>query len=137
MSFYPCAVKTRFGFKNELIQALQEIYGKDSVEVHDVVTPLIDYRGNASPMSANIIVRRSHLGLASNDLGFVLVDGFYHAHISDFDGGTGDYSNRKKIVDIRNIANKYAMSVIKSRLPRKYIIMDTKEQNTIDIEQIY
>lgn len=56
------------------------------VECHAEAQTLIDYHGHPRPEKANVIVRREHIGSASNDVGFVRgADGKYTAIISEYD----------------------------------------------------
>ena len=58
----------------------------NAVEVHEEATNLYGYRGDMRADKAEIVIRRSHVGTASNDIGFKLAeDGTYQAIISDYD----------------------------------------------------
>lgn len=60
--------------------------GFDDVEVHDDAQPLHGYLGDRRANRAHVIVRRRHLGRASNDIGFRRQeDGHFLAIISDYD----------------------------------------------------
>ncbi|GGM48019.1 DUF1257 domain-containing protein [Dactylosporangium sucinum] len=60
--------------------------GFPAVEVHDEPQTLFGYHGDARPERAEVIVRRAHLGEASNDLGFRrTTDGTFEAIISEYD----------------------------------------------------
>jgi len=50
--------------------------------------PLYGYRGDRRPETAGLVVRRAHIGSASNDLGFVRSADGYFPIISDFDQRT-------------------------------------------------
>jgi hypothetical protein len=68
-----------------LVDALREL-GFSIVEVHTVAQPLYGYHGDKRAQKANIIIRRQHIGSASNDIGFEkMPDGTYRAWISDYD----------------------------------------------------
>ena len=68
-----------------LAQALKAM-GFPEVEVHDEPQTLFGVEGFARDLRAEIIVRRQHVGEASNDLGFQrLPDGRFRAIISDWD----------------------------------------------------
>ncbi len=60
----------------ELVQALEGIFGKGSVEVHKEAVPLRGYKGDIRSNLAHIIVRKAFVdtvsGGASNDIGFVI-----------------------------------------------------------------
>jgi hypothetical protein len=60
--------------------------GYHTVELHDEAQPLFGYRGDERADRAHVIVRREHIGRASNDLGFLHQDdGRYLAVISAYD----------------------------------------------------
>jgi hypothetical protein len=68
-----------------LAAALREV-GLAEVEVHDQPQTLYGYRGDARPELAEVIVRRQHVGAASNDIGFARQpDGSFEAIISQYD----------------------------------------------------
>ncbi|HEY3954935.1 MAG TPA: hypothetical protein VGM53_16300 [Streptosporangiaceae bacterium] len=48
-------------------------YGK--IEVHDQPQQLYGYLGGKRADRANVIIRREHIGRASNDIGFLRQDG--------------------------------------------------------------
>ena len=50
--------------------------------------PLNGYRGDRRPETAGLVVRREHIGSASNDLGFVRSADGYFPIISDYDQRT-------------------------------------------------
>ena len=69
-----------------LLAALADLgFGSSKVEVHDQAQALHGYEGDAREQQAHIIIRRQHVGSASNDLGFEATPVGYRAHISDFD----------------------------------------------------
>ena len=83
--------KTVYKDRDCLVAALNDV-GYNKVEVYDVAVQLYDFQGRATHYlnpegdKANVIVRRSVIGGAANDLGFTLQsDGTYSAIISDFD----------------------------------------------------
>lgn len=82
--------------KEQIIAALEEQFGEGHVEWHEEGAAMYGYQGDdrskAKPGSANyaprceIIVRRKHVGGASNDLGFKLQEnGKFKAWVSDYD----------------------------------------------------
>lgn len=77
--------RTRLVDGRALVEALVAL-GFDDVENHDDAVPLFGYRGDQRADKANIIVRRKHIGSASNDIGFVRTpSGEFTAIISEFD----------------------------------------------------
>jgi len=118
-------IDTEFAFPKELIEALEEIYGAGTVEVHEDAESLIGFAGDVRSQKANIIVRRRHVGSASNDLGFVKKDGKYRMIVSQFD--------KNKNVNQQDIVNRYANRVLENHLPRNIRIMG-KSENKIRLQ---
>lgn len=78
------------------IQALEEIFGKGSVEISETGAGLYGYHGDlrtelatTNPNYAppcHLIIRRKNIGSASNDIGFRRnINGTYDAYVSDYD----------------------------------------------------
>jgi len=89
MSRY-CTVKTQFKDEAALVDALMETgeWTRQQIEVHQVPQHLFGYRGDQRPETAHVIIRKKHVGSASNDIGFVKDDeGSYAAIISAYDRG--------------------------------------------------
>lgn len=60
------------------------------VEVHTQAAPLFGYYGDERPERAHIIIRRTHLNCASNDIGFVRnANGQFSAILSEYDRSIG------------------------------------------------
>lgn len=73
-----------------LCAALADVGYRD-VEVHDEAQPLYGWQGDQRQDRAHVIVRREHVGGASNDLGFLRQhDGRFLAVISEYDRSTHD-----------------------------------------------
>lgn len=78
-------VRTKFTDAGLLTEALSDL-GFKVVEVHGSPEPLVGYRGDERQQRAEIIIRRRHVGFASNDIGFARQpDGTYEAIVSEFD----------------------------------------------------
>lgn len=83
--FNPTRVRTALRDADLLVQALAEV-GFRTVEAHDTPQTLHGYRGDARPERAEVVIRRAHIGGASNDIGFRLgADGTFEAVISEYD----------------------------------------------------
>jgi hypothetical protein len=68
-----------------LVQALADV-GFAKVEQHSEAEALVGYEGSKRAQQAEIIVRRKHIGRASNDIGFARRgDGTFEAIISGYD----------------------------------------------------
>jgi hypothetical protein len=82
--------KTQYKDRDCLVEALGEM-GYKNVEVNEVAQNLFGYHGDKRAQTANVIVRRQHIGSAANDLGFVkAADGTYSAIVSDYDSNKHD-----------------------------------------------
>jgi hypothetical protein len=68
-----------------LVEALASV-GHRTVEVHDQPQTLYGYQGDARREKAEVVIRRKHVGSASNDIGFARrADGTFEAIISEYD----------------------------------------------------
>src|SRR5262249_4140325 len=62
-------------------------FERSQIEVHEQAVPLYGYQGDQRAQTANVVIRRQHVGEAANDVGWEkLPDGTYRAWISEFDG---------------------------------------------------
>ena len=69
-----------------LLAALAEVgFDASRVEVHDTPVRLVGYEGSRRAQQANVVIRRAHVGSASNDIGFLASSTGYQAHVSGFD----------------------------------------------------
>jgi len=109
MSHY-ATVEMKFLFEDELIQALESVYGKGNVEVHEKPQHIFGYEADEREQVANIIVRRKHISRVSNDLGFLKTEKGYTMFISDYD--------QKAHNKTKQIVSEYATRVIKNRLTK-------------------
>ncbi len=77
------------GFKDReaLIEALVAVgFDRCQIETHEEAVPLFGYQGDQRPQKAHIIIRRQHVGVAANDVGWERTpDGSYRAWISEYD----------------------------------------------------
>lgn len=77
-------VNVQFKDGDCLVESLQELGYK--CEVHESGAHLKGYMGDQRQQVANIIIRKEHIGRASNDLGFAKkADGTYDMIISEYD----------------------------------------------------
>ncbi|MFV2176416.1 DUF1257 domain-containing protein [Actinomadura sp. LOL_016] len=84
MSHYT-KVRTTITDQERLVAVLNEV-GFAQVESHASPTHLYGYQGDRRPEKAEVVVRRRHIGRASNDLGFHRTsDGSFEAIISGYD----------------------------------------------------
>ncbi|MEO3840589.1 DUF1257 domain-containing protein [Streptomyces sp. B22F1] len=78
-------IRTKLRDADVLVEALRTV-GYDHVEVHDEPATLYGYQGDARPERAEVVIRRAHIGPASNDIGFARQpDGSFEAIISEYD----------------------------------------------------
>lgn len=76
-----------------LLAALGDLgFDANKVEVHATPVNLVGYAGDRRAQTANIVIRRQHVGAASNDVGFLASATGYQAFVSGYDHprfGTG------------------------------------------------
>jgi hypothetical protein len=78
-------IRTRLVDEDALVSALKEL-GFNHVELHEQAQHLYGYLGDVRQQTAEVIIRRAHIGKASNDIGFKRgADGGFDAIISDYD----------------------------------------------------
>jgi hypothetical protein len=83
-----CQVATKFKNEGALIIALMETgeWTKEQIEVHPEAQHLYGFQNDMRKDTAHIIVRKKHIGRASNDIGFRKTEsGEYEAIISKYD----------------------------------------------------
>jgi hypothetical protein len=69
-----------------LLEALADVgFAASKVEVHQAPAPLVGYEGSQRAQVAHLIIRRQHVGMSSNDIGFLSTATGYQAIISGFD----------------------------------------------------
>ena len=84
MSHYT-VLQTRIHDARLLLEALEDL-GFADVELHQTPQPLVGWRGDMRAQTAEVIIRRRHVGHASNDIGFARrPDGSFEAIISEYD----------------------------------------------------
>lgn len=94
--FAELQVEYRAQNESSFVAALEEVFGKGNVEVHERPVGLFGVEGRdrskLKPASADyapechIVIRRKNVGSAANDIGFRrLEDGTYSAYISEYD----------------------------------------------------
>jgi len=110
-----------------LVKALEEVGWKATV--HETAVNLHGYQGDRRKQKAHVVIPRSQVGSASNDIGFEKVGGKYIAHVSAYD------MNRFKTKYLDRINQLYAKhKVLKtakmhpSRFKQKSVDVD-KEGN--------
>ncbi len=85
MSHYS-TIKTRLVEQDYLVRALEDVGYKGKVKVYEEPVRLRGYLGDPRRQKAEIVIRRGHVGRASNDIGFRrTAAGTYDAMISGYD----------------------------------------------------
>lgn len=85
------------------------------VEVHESGSPLFGYHGDERPERAHVVIRRSQLDSASNDIGFVRgTDGRFRAILSEYDRSIG-YDDRWLGKVHQHYKEKQALAVAKAK----------------------
>ncbi|MBI3097680.1 MAG: DUF1257 domain-containing protein [Planctomycetes bacterium] len=106
-------LQTEFVSAEHLRRALTDV-GFAKVEVHNTPQPLVGFMGDRRSQSAEIIIRRSHVGGFSNDIGFKRdQNGRFVALISDYDRQQYDAPW------LRRLTQRYAYHVAKDTLERQ------------------
>lgn len=94
-----------------IIKALEEM-GYKPIVCLDSPRHLEGYHGDIRSQKAHIIVPRSQIGSASNDVGFELIDGKYIAHVSAYDKHTW-------AAKLNRLRQGYAKQKIKKAIKKK------------------
>jgi hypothetical protein len=69
-----------------LLAALVDLgFDETKVEIHATPVQLVGYGGDRRAQTANIVIRRRHVGASSNDVGFLATATGYQALVSGFD----------------------------------------------------
>lgn len=79
--------------KSCIVDALKDLGYQP--EVHENAVPLHGYQGDRREQMANIILPKSQVGSASNDIGFEKVNGKYVLRISEFDVSTKRFNEKE------------------------------------------
>jgi len=69
-----------------LLDALADVgFAPSTVEVHQQAVALVGYEGTTREQQAHVIIRRQHIGSASNDVGFVRTPTGFRLIVSGYD----------------------------------------------------
>jgi hypothetical protein len=69
-----------------VLAALVDVgFDASKIQVHATPVNLVGYRGDQRSQTANIVIRRQHIGSASNDVGFLASPTGYQAFVSGYD----------------------------------------------------
>ena len=129
------AVRTQIKNRDCLVKALNDLGFEGKVELHDGEgANLYGYMGDKRTQTANVILRRKHVGGSSNDIGWKLrEDGTYEAIISEYDSGKYNKAWCEKLMQ------RYSLHTIKKQARAQgYTIseevIDSKGEITITVE---
>ena len=102
-------------------KALAEM-GFTQVEVHQTAQHLYGYQGDVRPQTAEVIIRRTFVGPASNDIGFKRqADGTFDAIISGYDLA------RHSQQWLNRLTQRYAYHVARAKLEEQGFALVTEE----------
>jgi hypothetical protein len=120
MSHFTC-IKTQIKHQDALVKALADV-GFKTVEVHDTAQHLHGYQGDVRPQTAEVIIRRQHIGPASNDIGFKRqADGNFEAIISGYDRRT--YSQQW----LNGLTQRYGYHALMATAPEQGFSIEEEE----------
>jgi hypothetical protein len=114
-------IRTQITDTDALVKALADV-GFDEVEAHQTAQNLSGYQGDLRSQTAEVIVRRQHIGRASNDIGFKRQDdGTFEAIISEYD--------RKKYSQqwLERLTQRYAYHAAMAKLEEQGFTLNTEE----------
>ncbi len=124
MSHYT-VLQTRMTDEKALVKALADLGFKD-VEVHAAAQALVGVGGSVRQQTAEIIIRRKHLGFASNDIGFK------RGPKGNFEAIISDYDQRSYSVDwLERLLQRYAYHVARVKLEEQgFALVSEKQEST-------
>ena len=112
MSKYLVFEEYAFRDRRLLLAALADV-GYAEVEEGEAL-PLYGYQGDRRPETAQLVVRRRHLGLASNDLGFACTPRGYVPILSEYDQRV--LHGGRLLVKLRTAYGERVVNEVKRRL---------------------
>jgi len=108
LTFQDCVLKDR----RLLLAALADL-GYTEVEEGEAL-PLYGYQGDRRPETAEVVVRRRHLGSASNDVGFARTPAGYVPIVSEYDQRT--LHGGRFLVELRTAYSERVIDEVRRRL---------------------
>lgn len=112
MSKYLTFPDLAFTDRRLLLAALADL-GYSEVEEEEAL-PLYGYQGDRRSETAELVIRRRHLGVASNDLGFARTPQGYMPIVSDFDQRT--LQGGQFLVKLRTAYSEQVVAEVTRRL---------------------
>ena len=117
-----------FNDEDVLVQSLKEMGYTPITSVH--AKPLHGYQGDKREQKAHIIIPRSQVGSASNDVGFERVGNGFKLHASEFDHQWRS-GQKLKTLNKKYAEHKIGKEILKSG---KYRITSRKENKNGQVE---
>ncbi len=115
------AIKTQIKDAAALVKALSDV-GFKQVEVHDTAQHLYGFQGDIRSQTAEVIIRRKHIGGASNDMGFQRqTDGTFEAMISEYD--RRQYSQQW----LNQVTQRYGYHVLMATAPAQGFTVEEED----------
>lgn len=114
-----------------LLAALADLdFTGQMVEIHATPVPLVGYEGGRRQQRAELVIRREHVGTASNDIGFERTPTGFRVHISDYD------RRRYGKTWLRQLQERYRHhdTVTQERLAREREAADIEARRLAEIE---
>ena len=108
LAFQDCVLKDR----RLLLAALADL-GYTEVEEGEAL-PLYGYQGDRRPETAELVVRRRHLGSASNDVGFARTPAGYVPIVSEYDQRT--LHGGRFLVELRTAYSERVVEEVRRRV---------------------
>ena len=115
------SIKTQIKNSDVLVEALADV-GFKEVEVWPQARPLYGFQGDIREQTAEVIVRRQYIGIASNDIGFKRQeDGTFTAIISEYD--RRKYSERW----LNSLMQRYGYRMLMATAPVEGFAIEEEE----------
>lgn len=119
-------IRTRIKDKAILLKCLKDL-GYPYEEGNNL--SLYGYMGDTRSETADIVIRRKHIGSASNDIGFKKVGSYYNLIISNFDQNA---SKGKQFMDLDKTARKIEQEMLEVEYAIKRKYAEEKIKKTMD-----
>ncbi len=114
-------LRTQIADVKALRAALADL-GFAEVDVYETAQPLYGYQGDVRPQTAEVIIRRKHLGWLSNDLGFKRnAAGTFDAVISEYD------RTKYSPAWLDRLTQRYAYHVARAKLEEQGFVLASEE----------
>ena len=109
-----CLIEIELNDSECVVKSLVEMGYKP--EVHDSPVNLYGYQGDVRKQKAHIVIPRSQVGSASNDVGFEKVNGKFVMHLSEYDKRCKLFNYNK----LKQIYSKHLISKVVRSKPSRF-----------------